>query len=66
MTTPSGKPGPSGATAGAFIVSAVLIFALAGLGVGSVLGSAAAGGVAGTMVGFATGIALVIVRFKDY
>ncbi|MCX6387743.1 MAG: hypothetical protein NTX07_03320 [Solirubrobacterales bacterium] len=66
MTTPQGRrPTTSGASAGIFILSAVLICTALGLGVGTLLGSAVAGGVTGVMVGFATGIALVIVRFKD-
>jgi len=66
MTTPSGRrPTPSGATAGMFIISAVLICAALGVAAGTLLGSVVAGGVTGVFVGFGTGIALVIVRFKD-
>jgi len=66
MTTPSGRrPTPSGATAGIFIISAVLVCGAVGAALGLLLGSVVAGGVTGVFVGFGMGIALVIVRFKD-
>lgn len=55
----------SGAGAGMYLLSAVLVCAAAGAAAGALLGSLLAGGIGGTLIGFAVGIALVIVRYRD-
>ena len=66
MTEPPRKHDTqSGASAGMFLLSAVLLCALMGTGAGALLGSALAGGIVGTMIGFVAGIALVIVRYRN-
>jgi hypothetical protein len=54
------------AGAGAFLLSANLLFAAVGVGIGAVLGAALAGGVIGFLVGFLAGVYLVIRRFRGY
>jgi hypothetical protein len=66
MTGPPRKTDTqSGAGAGGFLLSAVLLCAAVGAGVGALSGSILAGGIVGTMIGFAAGIALVIVRYRN-
>jgi uncharacterized membrane-anchored protein len=48
-----------------FLLSAVLVCALLGTAAGALLDSPLAGGIVGTMIGFAAGIALVIVRYRN-
>ena len=54
------------AGAGAFLLSANLLFAAVGVGIGALLGAALAGGVIGFLVGFLAGVYLVIRRFRGY
>jgi hypothetical protein len=54
------------AGAGAFLLSANLLFAAIGAGIGAIFGGALAGGVAGFLIGFVVGIYLVIRRFRGY
>ena len=66
MTEPPRKHDTmSGASAGMFLLSAVLLCALLGTAAGALFGATLAGGIVGTMIGFAVGIALVIVRYRD-
>lgn len=66
MTDPHNeRPTPSGAGAGFFLLSTVLLCAAIGAALGALAGSLVFGAVGGTMAGFVIGIALVIVRFKD-
>lgn len=66
MTQPHNqRPTRSGAGAGFFLLSTVLLCAAVGALIGVLAGSLVFGAVVGTMVGFAIGIALVIVRFRD-
>jgi hypothetical protein len=54
------------AGAGAFLLSANLLFAAIGAGIGALFDGALAGGVVGFLIGFLVGIYLVIRRFRDY
>jgi hypothetical protein len=54
------------AGAGAFLLSANLLFAAVGVGIGAAFGAALAGGVIGFLVGFLAGVYLVIRRFRGY
>ena len=54
------------AGAGAFLLSANLLFAAIGAGIGALLGAALAGGIAGFLIGFLAGVYLVIRRFRDF
>lgn len=62
---PEKRSTQAGASAGIYLLSAVLLCAAIGSGVGALAGSLLAGVLVGTMAGFVTGIALVIVRFRD-
>ncbi len=54
------------AGAGAFLLSANLLFVAVGAGIGALAGAALAGGIAGFLVGFVAGVYLVIRRFRDF
>lgn len=54
------------AGAGAFLLSANLLFAAVGAGIGALLGAALAGGIVGFLIGFVAGVYLVIRRFRDF
>jgi ABC-type nitrate/sulfonate/bicarbonate transport system permease component len=66
------KPSPSRVTgmdvagAGAFLLSANLLFAGIGAGIGAVFGGALAGGVVGFLIGFVVGVYVVTRRFRHY
>ena len=65
-TSPSRVTGRDVAGAGAFLLSANLLFAAIGVGIGAVFGAALAGGVVGFLIGFVVGVYLVTRRFRDY
>jgi hypothetical protein len=54
------------AGAGVFLLSANLLFAAIGTGIGALFGGALAGGVVGFLIGFLVGIYVVYRRFRDY
>ena len=54
------------AGAGAFLLSANLLFAAVGAGIGALLGAALAGGIVGFLIGFVAGVYLVIRRFRGF
>jgi hypothetical protein len=51
--------------AGSLILSAIVLCAALGFGVGALVGAAVPLGIAGLLAGVAVGIALVIARFRD-
>jgi hypothetical protein len=61
----AGKPVASGATAGIFLLSALVVFAGAGLVVGWAIGYPIAGGAAGAMIGIPVSFYLVYRRYRD-
>jgi len=54
------------AGAGAFLLSANLLFAAVGAGIGALVGAALAGGIVGFLIGFVAGVYLVIRRFRGF
>ena len=54
------------AGAGAFLLSANLLFAAIGAGIGALFGGALAGGVVGFLLGFVVGVYVVTRRFRNY
>ena len=54
------------AGAGMFLLSANLLFAAIGVGIGALFGGALAGGVVGFLIGFVVGVYVVTRRFRDY
>ncbi len=62
MSDPS-RPSPAGA--GLTLVAAMLLCGGAGLGIGELVGFAAAMGLAGLFVGAIAGFALVYARFRE-
>jgi membrane protein implicated in regulation of membrane protease activity len=54
------------AGAGAFLLSANLLFAAVGAGIGVLFGAPLALGIIGFLIGFLVGIYIVIRRFRDY
>jgi hypothetical protein len=65
-SSPPRLTGKDVAGAGAFLLSANLLFVAIGAGIGALFGGALAGGVAGFLIGFLVGIYLVIRRFRGY
>jgi hypothetical protein len=61
----AGKPAASGALAGIYLLSALVLCTGAGLGGGWVAGHAAAGAAVGAVVGIPTSFYLVYRRFRD-
>ena len=61
--TPRG-PRADAATAGLTLVGAMIAFAAAGYGLGSLVDLAVPGGLAGLFAGLAAGLALVFARFR--
>jgi len=61
----SERPPMRGAVAGSLLVSATLLCAAAGLGIGALVGAPAALGIVGVFIGFGVGVRLVIARFRD-
>jgi ABC-type nitrate/sulfonate/bicarbonate transport system permease component len=65
-TSPPRVTGMDVAGAGAFLLSANLLFAAIGVGIGALFGGALAGGVVGFLIGFVVGVYVVIRRFRHY
>ena len=61
----AGKPVASGATAGIFLLSALVVFIGAGLAVGRAIGLPVAGGAVGAVVGIPVSFYLVYRRYRD-
>jgi hypothetical protein len=61
----SERPPMRGAVAGSLLVSATLLCAAVGLGIGALVGAPAALAIAGVFIGFGAGVRLVIARFRD-
>jgi hypothetical protein len=65
MTRPRRPAGTSPVVAGSTIVASIILCAGIGFGLGALVGLAVPLGIAGLFAGVATGIALVITRFRD-
>lgn len=61
----AGKPVASGATAGIFLLSALVVFTGVGLVVGWAIGLPVAGGAVGAVVGIPVSFYLVYRRYRD-
>jgi len=59
------SPGADAAAAGAYLLASMLLCGGIGFGIGSLMSLAAPLGIAGLFVGFAGGMALVYVRFRQ-
>ena len=59
-----GASGPHPAVAGSMLLSAIVVCAAAGFGIGALIGAAAPLGLAGVFVGLVGGVALVYARFR--
>lgn len=65
MSDPPTKPTMRGSVAGSMLVAAIILCALAGYGIGALVGAPVALGLLGLFVGPVAGIALVRSRFRD-
>ena len=64
-THTAGKPAPSGATAGIYLLAALALFVGIGLGLGWLAGAPAIGGAIGAVLGVPFSFYLVYRRFRD-
>jgi hypothetical protein len=58
------SPGADAAAAGATVIASLVLFAVAGYGIGSLVGLAVPLGLAGLFAGLVVGMALVYARFR--
>jgi hypothetical protein len=58
------SPGADAAAAGAMLIASMVLFAVAGYGIGSLVGLAVPLGLAGLFAGLVVGMALVYARFR--
>jgi F0F1-type ATP synthase assembly protein I len=65
MSPPSKPPVNRGIVAGSLLVAPMIVCALIGYGVGSVVGAVALLTILGVFIGLGCGFALVISRFRD-
>lgn len=64
-TPPRRRPYPNGMGASSYLLAALVLGVLAGLGLGTLVGAPAVGIIAGVFAGFFGGLALVRSRFRD-
>jgi len=65
MSPPDRKPSNRGAEAGMLLLTAMVVFAGAGFGLGALIGAPVALGVVGLFAGAVAGFFVVYARFKD-
>lgn len=58
------SPGADAAAAGAMLIASMVLFAVVGYGIGSLVGLAVPLGLAGFFAGLVVGMALVYARFR--